>query len=95
MDCKQELDKIGFVRQGLQSVRSKKPRNHLRGLLIMVPRPGIEPGTRGFSIWILVLLMIYCIDFIAFFLCDIVTNTCHKTKNRLTKNALGSTLIKG
>jgi hypothetical protein len=35
----------------IQQPRSKKPRTFLfRALRIMVPRPGIEPGTRGFSI---------------------------------------------
>ncbi|GAB56025.1 hypothetical protein GPUN_1909 [Glaciecola punicea ACAM 611] len=29
---------------------TKKPRNFLQGFRIVVPRPGIEPGTRGFSI---------------------------------------------
>ena len=34
----------------IMSVWIKKALAFLQGLLRMVPRPGIEPGTRGFSI---------------------------------------------
>jgi hypothetical protein len=57
----------------------------LAGLVVMVPRGGIEPPTRGFSILIVAPRTTQYIDFIDFLFCDIVTNTCHKTKNRLTK----------
>ena len=50
----------------------------------MVPRPGIEPGTRGFSIPTSLVAMMTAIDFKGLQRHSLVTKHCEKAKNRHT-----------